>query len=425
MDVTRHIARHVVNLPRSGIRDFFEVVSKMKDVISLGIGEPDFDTPWHIREAGIYALEKGKTHYTSNLGLIELRRAISRYDEKNFSVTYRPDDEILVTVGVSEALDIAFRALVNPGDKVLFHQPCYVSYHPSITLVHGVGIPVPTFAKDNFALTAEALRSAWQPGCKLLVLNLPCNPTGGTCNREQLEAIAHFCVEKDLIVLSDEIYAELTFEGQHVSVVSLPGMKERTIFLHGFSKAFAMTGWRIGYACGPAALIEAMMKVHQYSMMCASVISQEAAIEALTRGEDAMKSMREQYQRRRDFLVRRLNEIGLKCHLPRGSFYAFPCVESTGMSGKDFALGLLQSERVAMVPGSAFGENGAAFCRACFATGYEQLIEAGNRIERYVQAVVSSKDKPSAAGPQPGSALTPSLSHPMGEGARRAGEGSP
>jgi aminotransferase len=385
MDPSRYIAKHVINLPKSGIRDFFEVVAKMKDVISLGIGEPDFDTPWHIREAAIYALEKGKTHYTSNLGLIELRRAISKYVEKTFSIGYRPEDEILVTVGVSEALDIAFRALVNPGDKVMFHQPCYVSYSPSITLVHGAAIPVPTYAKDNFALTAEALRAAWQPGAKLLVLNLPCNPTGGTCDRAQIEAIAKFAVEKDLLVLSDEIYSELTFEGVHTSIASLPGMKERTIYLHGFSKAFAMTGWRIGYACGPAALIEAMMKVHQYSMMCASILSQEAAIEALLRGEDAMKSMRDQYHRRRDFIVRRFNEIGLKCHLPRGSFYAFPDVSGTGLSEKDFAVSLLQAEKVAMVPGTAFGANGSGFCRACFATSYEQLIEASNRIERHVQ----------------------------------------
>ncbi|HHY84838.1 MAG TPA: aminotransferase class I/II-fold pyridoxal phosphate-dependent enzyme [Verrucomicrobia bacterium] len=384
MDTTRYIARHVVDLPRSGIRDFFEIVSKMQDVISLGIGEPDFDTPWHIREAAIYALEKGKTHYTSNLGLIELRRSIHRYLERHFGISYRPEDEILVTVGVSEALDIAFRALVNPGDKVMFHQPCYVSYHPSITLTHGKAVPVPTFAKDNFALTAEALEKAWEPGCKLLVLNLPCNPTGGTCTRAQLEAIAKFAIEKDLLVLSDEIYAELTFDGEHVSIASLPGMKDRTIFLHGFSKAFAMTGWRIGYACGPAALVEAMMKVHQYSMMCASIISQEAAIEALERGSDGMKAMRDQYHRRRDFIVRRLNEIGLKCHVPRGSFYAFPSVEVTGMNEKDFAVGLLKAERVAMVPGSAFGANGAGFCRACFATSYEHLIEAANRIERYV-----------------------------------------
>jgi aminotransferase len=394
MDLTPYIARHVVNLPKSGIRDFFEIVAKMKDVISLGIGEPDFDTPWHIREAAIYGLEKGHTHYTSNLGLIELRRAINRYVEKNFAISYRPEDEILVTVGVSEALDIAFRALVNPGDKVMFHQPCYVSYAPSITLVHGHAIPVPTYAKDNFSLTAEALRAAWEPGAKLLVLNLPCNPTGGTCTRDQIEAIAKFAMEKDLIVLSDEIYSELTFEGEHTSIASIPGMKERVIFLHGFSKAFAMTGWRIGYACGPAQFIEAMMKVHQYSMMCASIISQEAAIEALIRGEDAMKSMRDQYHRRRDFIVRRFNEIGLKCHLPRGSFYAFPDVSSTGLSEKEFAVSLLQTEKVAMVPGTAFGANGTGFCRACFATGYDQLIEAGVRIDRHVQSLAN---KPAAA----------------------------
>jgi aminotransferase len=387
MDQKNFIARHVVDLPKSGIRDFFEIVAKMKDVISLGIGEPDFDTPWHIREAAIYALEKGRTHYTSNLGLIELRRAISKYVEKNFAVSYRPEDEILVTVGVSEALDLAFRALINPGEKVMFHQPCYVSYHPSVTLTHGIGVPVPTYAKDNFALTAEALAAAWQPGCKLLVLNLPCNPTGGTCSRAQVEAIAKFCREKDLLVLSDEIYSELTFEGEHTSIASLPGMQERTIFLHGFSKAFAMTGWRIGYACGPALLIEAMMKVHQYSMMCASIISQEGAIEALLRGEDGMKAMRDQYHRRRDFIVRRFNETGLVCHLPRGSFYAFPSVAVTKLSEKKFALGLLEAERVAVVPGTAFGDNGAGFVRACFATSYEQLIEATDRIERYVSGL--------------------------------------
>jgi aminotransferase len=381
----------VAGLPRSGIRDFFDIASKMKDVISLGIGEPDFDTPLNIREAGIRALEQGETHYTSNLGMIELRRAISDYVGKNFSISYSPENEILITVGVSEALDLACRALINPGDKVMYHQPCYVSYRPGIVLAHGVPVPVPTFAKDNFALTVEALRAAWQPGCKLLMLNLPCNPTGGTCDRAQIEAIAKFAVEKDLIVLSDEIYSELTFEGVHTSIASLPGMKERTIFLHGFSKAFAMTGWRIGYACGPAAFIEAMMKVHQYTMLCAPTLSQEAAIEALLRGGDAVKQMRDEYHRRRDFLVRRFNEIGLKCHLPRGSFYTFPDISATGMNEKDFALSLLQTEKVAMVPGTAFGENGSGFCRACFATSYEQLIEASNRIERHVQRIMAKK----------------------------------
>jgi aminotransferase len=386
-DAQRWVAGHIATLPRSGIRDFFELVAKMKgqDVISLGVGEPDFVTPWHVREAAIYALERGKTYYTSNLGLLELRKAISTYVEEHFGVSYRPDDQIIVTVGVSEALDLAFRAFCNPGDKVMFHQPCYVSYHPSITLVHGQGIAVPTYAKDNFALTAEALRAAWQPGAKILMLNLPCNPTGGTCSREQLEKIAEFCREKDLLVLSDEIYSELTFEGTHTSIASFPGMVERTIFLHGFSKAFAMTGWRIGYACGPAVLIDAMMKVHQYAMMCASIIAQEGAIEALKNGWDSVLKMREQYHRRRDLIVRRFNEIGLKCHLPRGSFYAFPDVTASGRTEKEFAVGLLQQEKVAVVPGIAFGDNGRGHVRACFATAYEQIIEACDRIERFVQ----------------------------------------
>jgi aminotransferase len=388
-DPKRWVARHVAALPKSGIRDFFDLVAKMKgqDVISLGVGEPDFVTPWHIREAAIFALERGKTYYTSNLGLLELRREISKYVAKHFGVEYRPDDQVLVTVGVSEALDLALRALCNPGDKVMFHQPCYVSYHPSISLTHGVGIAVPTYAKDNFALTAEALRAAWQPGAKLLMLNLPCNPTGGTCSREQLEKIAAFCVEKDLLVLSDEIYSELTFDGTHTSIASLPGMADRTVFLHGFSKAFAMTGWRIGYACGPAALVDAMMKVHQYTMLCASIIAQEAALEALLRGWDDVLRMREQYHRRRDLVVRRFNEIGLKCHSPRGSFYAFPDITATGQSEKDFAFGLLEKEKVAVVPGIAFGDNGAGHVRACFATSYEQLIVACDRIERFVGGV--------------------------------------
>ena len=386
-DHKKWVAGHVASLPKSGIRDFFELVAKMKgqDVISLGVGEPDFVTPWHIREAAIFALEKGKTYYTSNLGLIELRRAISTYVGEHFGINYRPDDQVLVTVGVSEALDLAFRAFCNPGDKVMFHQPCYVSYHPSISLVHGIGVAVPTYAKDNFALTAEALREAWQPGVKILMLNLPCNPTGGTCSKEQLNQIAEFCREKDLLVLSDEIYSELTFEGVHTSIASLPGMAERTIFLHGFSKAFAMTGWRIGYACGPAVLIDAMMKVHQYSMMCASIIAQEAALEALTNGWEGVLKMREQYHRRRDLIVRRFNEIGLKCHAPRGSFYAFPDVSQSGLDEGAFATGLLKEQKVAVVPGTAFGANGRGHVRACFATSYEQLIVACDRMERFME----------------------------------------
>ena len=387
MDTKRYIARHVVGLPKSGIRDFFEIVAKMKDVISLGIGEPDFDTPWHIREAAIYALEKGKTHYTSNLGLLELRRSIARYVEKNYGPSYRPEDEIIITVGVSEAIDLALRALINPGDKVLYHQPCYVSYHPSVTLTHGIGIPVSTRADDGFALNVEDIARAWEPGCKVLMMNLPCNPTGGTCDRARLEKIAQFAVEKDLIVLSDEIYSELVYDGQHTSITVFPGMRDRTIFLHGFSKAFAMTGFRIGYACGPADLIEAMMKVHQYSMLCAPILSQEAAVEALEHGADGMKSMREQYHRRRDLVVRRFREAGLACHSPGGAFYAFPSIKKTGLSERDFAYGLLEKHKVAVVPGTAFGPDGTGFVRASFATGYDQLIEACDRIERFVQAL--------------------------------------
>ena len=380
------VASHVASLPKSGIRDFFELVAKMKgqEVISLGVGEPDFATPWHIREAAIYGLEKGRTYYTSNLGLLELRREISRYVTRNFGVDYRPDDQVIVTVGVSEALDLAFRAFLNPGDKVMYHQPCYVSYHPSIELAHGKAIPVPTYAKDDFALTAEALEAAWEPGTKLLMLNLPCNPTGGTCSKEQLAQIAKFATKKDLLVLSDEIYSELTFDGEHTSIATFPGLAERTIFLHGFSKAFAMTGWRIGYACGPSVLIDAMMKVHQYSMMCASIIAQDAALEALRNGDDSVKNMRDQYHRRRDLIVRRFNEMGLTCHSPRGSFYAFPNVEGIGMTEDKFAVGLLDTEKVAVVPGTAFGPGGAGHFRACFATGYDDLITACDRMERFI-----------------------------------------
>ena len=330
-DTTRFIARHVAGLRRSGIRDFFELVAKTDGVISLGIGEPDFDTPQPIRDAVTTAMNTGKTHYTSNLGLLDLRKEICRYAEGHFKVSYRPDDEVLVTVGVSEGLDLTLRSLLNPGDKVMYHQPCYVSYAPSVDLVHAVGVPVATTAQDFFSLDAPALAAAWQPGCKLLLLNLPCNPTGGVCSREQLERIAKFAIEKDLIVVSDEIYSELVFEGMHTSIASLPGMRERTIVLHGFSKAFAMTGFRLGYACGPAPLIEAMMKVHQYTMLCAPSISQEGALAALRLGDDATKFMRDRYRERRDLFVRRINAAGLVCHAPRGSFYAFPSVVSTGL----------------------------------------------------------------------------------------------
>lgn len=380
----RFVADHVAGLPRSGIRDFFAIVSQMQDAVSLGIGEPDFVTPWHIREAAIFALERGRTSYTDNRGLISLRRTLSGYVEKHFGVSYRPESEILVSVGVSEALDICLRAILNPGDKVLYHEPCYVSYSPSVTLCHGKAIGVPTRAEDAFAMDPKALTAAWEPGCKALLLNFPTNPTGGVVGREQLEQIAAFACEKDLIVISDEIYAELTYEGEHISIASLPGMKERTVFLHGFSKAFAMTGFRLGYACGPAELIEAMMKVHQYAMMCAPILSQEAAIEAIRNGADSVARMKEQYHRRRDFIVRRLNEMGLPCHLPKGTFYAFPSVKGMGLGEKDFAMRLLQEKKVAVVPGTAFGGAGAGFIRCSFSTSYEQLVRATDLIEAFV-----------------------------------------
>jgi len=292
---------------------------------------------------------------------------------------------------VSEALDIALRALLNPGDEVIYHEPCYVSYSPSVALTHAVPVAVACRAEDGFALTPEAIRKAITPKSKVLMLNFPTNPTGGTMTRTELLQIAEIAHQHNLVVITDEIYSELTFEGEHVSIASLPGMKERTIFLHGFSKAYAMTGFRIGYACGPTDLIEAMMKIHQYSMLCASIISQEAALEALKNGEPDTVEMREHYRLRRNYIVNALNNMGLKCHLPRGSFYAFPHVGGTGLSEKDFAVSLLQAERVAMVPGTAFGENGAGFCRACFATSYEQLIEASERIERHVQHLASKK----------------------------------
>ncbi len=381
----RFVADHVVDLPRSGIRDFFAIVSQMPQAISLGIGEPDFVTPWHIREASIYALERGKTSYTDNKGLIRLRKEISAYVEADFGVSYSPEHEVLVAVGVSEAMDLALRATVNPGDKVLFHQPCYVSYSPSIRLTHGIGIPIPTSPEDAFALNPQRLRDCWEPGCKILVLNFPTNPTGGTVDRATLEEIAAFAREKDLLVMSDEIYAELTFEGEHVSIASLPGMRERTIFLHGFSKAYAMTGFRIGYACGPVALVEAMMKVHQYSMLCAPILSQEAAIEALRNGRPSMEKMRDQYRDRRDFLVARFNEVGLRCHLPRGTFYAFADIQSTGLDEMTFAKSLLAEEEVAVVPGTAFGEGGLGFVRASFSTSFNRLRQAADRIQRFTE----------------------------------------
>jgi aminotransferase len=382
-----YIAANVRNIPRSGIRDFFDIVQGMKDVISLGVGEPDFATPWHIREAAIFALEKGRTSYTSNLGLLKLREAIAVSLAKHFQVQYDPKNQILIAVGVSEAMDIAFRAVINPGDEVIYHEPCYVSYAPGIALAHGVPVAVSCKAEDGFAVRAADIEKVITPKSKVLVLNFPTNPTGGTMTKAELQKIADLCIRHNLLVMTDEIYSELTFEGDHTSIASLPGMIGRTIFLHGFSKAYAMTGFRIGYACGPVEIIEAMMKIHQYSMLCASIISQEAALEAIQYGEPDTLEMRDQYRLRRNFIVDALNKMGLKCHLPRGSFYAFPNITATGLGSKEFAVRLLQEEKVACVPGGAFGPSGEGFLRCCFATSLEQIQIACERMAKFVERV--------------------------------------
>ena len=385
MDLNSKLASHLQTIPRSGIRDFFELVIGRDDVISLGVGEPDFVTPWPIREAAMRSLDRGETSYTSNLGLLSLREKISEYVETFFHVSYRGSDEVLITVGVSEALDLALRALVNPGDEVVYHEPCYVSYSPSIVMSHGVAVAVATKKEDGFSLKPEALAAVITSRTKIVMLNFPTNPTGAVASREDLEGIARLCIEHDLIVISDEIYSELRYdEEEHLSIAALPGMRERTILLHGFSKAFAMTGFRLGYACAPSVLIEAMMKIHQYGILCAPITSQAAALEALTGGEDLYLSMKESYHQRRDFLVERFNEMGIDCHCPGGAFYVFPDISKFGLSSKDFAMGLLESEQVAAVPGDAFGESGEGFLRCCYATGMDDLKSAMDSIERYI-----------------------------------------
>ena len=386
------IADSVRDIPRSGIRDFFEVVQTMGDVISLGIGEPDFVTPWHIREAAIYSLERGRTGYTSNLGLPRLRRAIGDYVRKHFSVRYEPLSEVLVSVGVSESIDLALRALLNPGDEVIYHEPCYVSYAPSIVLAGGVARAIETRAEDKFTLLAKDIEAAITPRSRVLMLNFPTNPTGGTMDPEELEKIAALCIKHDLVVMSDEIYSELTYEGaQHVSIASLPGMKERTVLLHGVSKAYAMTGWRIGFACAPVELIEAMMKIHQYSILCAPIMSQEAAVEALERGEPAMLKMRQEYELRRNYITSALNEMGLECFKPRGAFYVFPKIASLGVSSKDFSLRLLREKKVAVVPGTAFGAGGEGFVRCSYATALDQIKIAMTRIGEFCEEVKAGR----------------------------------
>jgi aminotransferase len=361
----------VRDIPRSGIRDFFDIVTTMKDVISLGIGEPDFDTPWHVREATVHAIERGATHYSSNLGYIELRRALSQYVVKNFGAEYNPEDEVLVTVGVSEALDLAL------------HEPCYVSYRATILFAGGTPLAVETKAENGFRLTRAMLEAKCTPKTKVLMLNFPNNPTGAIMSRADLEDIAKFAVEKDLIVITDEIYAELTYDTPHTSIVSIPGLRDRTIFLHGFSKAWAMTGYRLGYACGPAELIEAMMKIHQYTMLCASSLAQKAAIEALGRGAD-VATMLDEYRRRRNFIANSFADMGLECHRPLGAFYAFPSVAKFKLPAKEFALKFLHEERVALVPGTAFGDCGEGFVRCAYATSLDNIKEAMVRLQRFI-----------------------------------------
>jgi len=377
------LAEHVKGIPRSGIRDFFELVQKRGDVISLGIGEPDVSAPWAVREAAIYSLEHGRTGYTSNLGSLKFRNEIATYVEKVFGQKYSAENEILVTVGVSEAIDLALRAVLNPGETVLYHEPCYVSYAPSISLAHAKGRAIRTRAEDGFRLDPRAVAEA-ATGAKVLLLNFPTNPTGAVLLGKDLDALAKVCVEKDLLVISDEIYAELSYEGPHESIVTRPGMRERTILLHGLSKAFAMTGFRIGYACAPAPLIDAMMKIHQYAILCASTLSQEAGVEALRGAETTTTEARESYRIRRDFLRRRLEEAGLKPTNPAGAFYLFVDVRSTGLTSREFALRLLEEEKVAVVPGEAFGSGGEGFIRCSYATALDRIEVAADRIVRFV-----------------------------------------
>ncbi len=385
-DLSGRISRQVKKLPRSGIRDFFDLVQAREGVISLGVGEPDFATPWHIREAAIFSLERGETSYTSNLGLPSLRKAIASYVHAHFGIDYDPNDEILVTVGVSEALDLACRARHDPGDEVVYHPPCYVSYDPSIAMAYGVPVPVATRPEHDFALLASDVEAALTDKSKVLMLNFPTNPTGAVEPPEELEKLARLAVERDLIVITDEIYSELLYDGRsHTSILAFPGMRERTVLLHGFSKAFAMTGFRLGYACAPPPLTEAMMKIHQYSMLCAPITSQVAAKEALDHGAAEVERMRHSYFLRRNKTVSRLNAAGLPCFEPGGAFYVFPDIRSTGLSSKDFAMRLLESKGVAVVPGTAFGPGGEGYVRCCYATAADQLETALGAIADFVR----------------------------------------
>ncbi len=378
------VAPHVRGLPKSGIRAFFDIVASRKDVISLGIGEPDFPTPWHIRARTIEAIESGATRYTSNLGTPELRQALAAYTERAFHVGYDWKSEIVVTVGVSEAFDIAFRATLSPGDEVLYHEPAFVAYAPLMRTTHAVPVAVATHRADDFRVQVSDLEKKVTPRTRALFLNYPNNPTGAALRRSDVEALTAFAIRHDLLVYTDEVYAELTYEGERVSIAAMPGMKERTIFLNGFSKAWSMTGFRLGYVCAPPALTDAMMKIHQYGMMCASSISQAAGLEALRAGDDDIAGMRDSYRLRRNYIVSSLNAMGLDCFTPPGAFYVFPSITSTGLSSEDFALRLLNEESVACVPGTAFGACGEGHIRCTYATGMESLKKAMERMGAFV-----------------------------------------
>ena len=383
----------IVNIKPSGIRKFFDIVSEMKDAISLGVGEPDFDTPWHVRDEGIYSLEKGRTFYTSNAGLMELKEEISKYLDRRIGVHYNPKNEIIVTVGGSEGIDIAMRAMLDPGDEVLIPQPSYVSYEPCCLLAGGKPVIIELKAENEFRLTKQELLDAITDKTKLLVLPFPNNPTGAIMEKEDLEAIAEVIIEKDIFVLTDEIYSELSYKGDHVSITSLPGMQERTILINGFSKAYAMTGWRLGYACGPKEIIEQMLKIHQFAIMCAPTTSQYAAVEAMRNGDEDVAQMREAYNQRRRYLMHAFKEMGLECFEPFGAFYVFPCIKEFGMTSEEFATRFLEEEKVAVVPGTAFGDCGEGFLRISYAYSLDNLKVALNRMAHFVDRLRQEQKK--------------------------------
>ena len=386
------LSKTITTIEPSGIRKFFDIVSEMDDAISLGVGEPDFDTPWHSRDEGIYSLEKGRTFYTSNAGLKELKIEISKYLDRRFGLSYDYNKEMLVTVGGSEAIDIAMRAMLDPQDEVLIPQPSYVSYVPCCVLANGTPVPIELKAENEFRLTAEELEAAITPKTKLLVMPFPNNPTGAVMEKKDLEAVAEVVKKHDLFVLSDEIYAELTYLDNHVSIASIPGMRERTIVINGFSKSHAMTGWRLGYACGPEVIIKQMLKIHQFAIMCAPTTSQYAAVEALRNGDEDVAMMREEYNGRRRYVLERFKEMGLSCFEPFGAFYAFPCIKDLGMTSDEFATKLLQTKKVAVVPGTAFGACGEGFLRISYAYSLDDLRIALDRVAEFVTEIREIKN---------------------------------